>query len=84
MIRSREFVAKPLQQMQHNVIFRSTIVKRLMGSGKFVKVRLKNFNDYEKTVNRNKQTKDRFVKFKLHIFLHVLYVLSLFLMEKIT
>jgi hypothetical protein len=37
MIISREFVAKPLQQMHHNVIFRSTIVPRFVGTEKFVK-----------------------------------------------
>jgi len=56
MIISREVVAKPLQQMNHNVIFRSTVVQRFVGSEKLVKVRLKNFNDYVKSVNRNKQT----------------------------
>jgi len=79
---SKEFLAKPLQQMPHNFIFGSTIVQRFVGREKFVKVRLKNLSDYDKNVNRNKQIKDSGVTFKLHSVLYVFYVLSLFLMEK--
>jgi hypothetical protein len=55
MIISREFVAKPLQQIHHNVIFRSTTVQRFVGSETYVKVRHKNLNDYDKNVNPNEQ-----------------------------